>query len=733
MTDKKIPKFAGFLCCLAVMIASCRHTASDDGVPQLIQNRFWNYYLRGAAYSLIGEWDNAARDFEVAMGRMEGALYGEPDEKQRVRTYGLRFLDDYFPHRELGICHYFAGRLDAAERELLLSLDTLPSSRAQFYLNKVRQAQFLNTPDRQADPIRFDIDLPTELQYLNTPHVMLNGTIRSPYHISRVKINGSQPFIAVATDTYTLQQQVSLDTGIQMIRIDASDLAHNHAFWERQLIIDLEGPSVSVSPSPDNPKEELIFTIADNFGVQSLTVDGVNIHLPGKQQPFTQKIPLQPFRSIKVKATDKASNSTLLDANTGDLLKASLDSKQHHPDNRLAHGVAAHNQSQISNFKSQTSDFRLALNLPFQSSAPDTMPPRLWLQPEIGELLVTASSSYTLDITVEDSGMIDSVAYGLNRRQETKSLRKEKCIRYQFNVRLPLELGNNALLVLARDWAENAANKRVKIKRRDTFNLRQDLRMSVAVHVRQPDERELVASFVRDFEEQTEISLAKGYARKLSAMLEQKNAALPAVNATPILEQLLWASRHFNLLERDPETLENLLLEDELRNSRTADIRRMIAAGKLKSAEWILEIYLSPLATGNDNWFLVGKLIDVYTSVVILSVVSDYSGFSADDLAFQLQGFVDKLIQQLPVLEAPILIAGESTASFTLGERDGIVPGRRCVFVRAGEKITAEPLSWNGKWIQGVVESVEANESVVKIYPLDAATALSGGDRAVLR
>jgi len=85
------------------LLLSCRHASREDGEPVIRRATWWNFYNRGLARSLNGKWAAAAEDFLVAMGRKQGAVYGEEDEKRRAKTYGLHFLDDYFPHRELGV------------------------------------------------------------------------------------------------------------------------------------------------------------------------------------------------------------------------------------------------------------------------------------------------------------------------------------------------------------------------------------------------------------------------------------------------------------------------------------------------------------------------------------------------------------------------------------------------------------------------------------------------------
>ena len=56
-----------------------------------------------------------------------------------ARTYGMHFID-YFPHRELGIVYYEMRKMDAAKKELELSLVHFPTAKARFYLDRVRKA-----------------------------------------------------------------------------------------------------------------------------------------------------------------------------------------------------------------------------------------------------------------------------------------------------------------------------------------------------------------------------------------------------------------------------------------------------------------------------------------------------------------------------------------------------------------------------------------------------------------
>ncbi|NQT83868.1 hypothetical protein HQ563_12635, partial [bacterium] len=99
---------------------------------------WWNFYERGVSRASEEQLSEAAEDFETAIGERKGATVPRPKDARRVRTYGMHFIDDYFPHRELGVAYYRMKRFADAERELLISLDQTPSAKARAYLNLVR-------------------------------------------------------------------------------------------------------------------------------------------------------------------------------------------------------------------------------------------------------------------------------------------------------------------------------------------------------------------------------------------------------------------------------------------------------------------------------------------------------------------------------------------------------------------------------------------------------------------
>ncbi len=110
------------------------------------RHRWWNYFERGMSFA-DGEFQQEAiADFKVAIAQ-------RPEDQRRARTYGMHFVD-YFPRRELGVVYYQMGDFKAAKAELELSLSQYPSSKARFYLDRVRKA-LIEQEAREVTPLSF--------------------------------------------------------------------------------------------------------------------------------------------------------------------------------------------------------------------------------------------------------------------------------------------------------------------------------------------------------------------------------------------------------------------------------------------------------------------------------------------------------------------------------------------------------------------------------------------------
>ncbi len=138
MTQKKMMFYAVFL---IFVITSMTAIAGgewfriyDDGLKSIEQEKY-----------------QEARDLLL------NALKSKPNDVQRVRTYGMHFIE-YFPNRELGICYYYLGDAAAARKYLQISLEQSPSQRAQEYLAKVGQGI---APPKTKEPVKTETKVVT--------------------------------------------------------------------------------------------------------------------------------------------------------------------------------------------------------------------------------------------------------------------------------------------------------------------------------------------------------------------------------------------------------------------------------------------------------------------------------------------------------------------------------------------------------------------------------------------
>ncbi|MBC8385569.1 MAG: hypothetical protein H8E57_08650 [Candidatus Cloacimonetes bacterium] len=94
--------------------------------------KFYNYYEKGSTFMMRKDWQRALEEYKSAASL-------EFKDAKKKRTYGTRFIE-YFPHREIGIAHFYLGEYEKALSELKLSLAFKPSKRAAAFINKIKNA-----------------------------------------------------------------------------------------------------------------------------------------------------------------------------------------------------------------------------------------------------------------------------------------------------------------------------------------------------------------------------------------------------------------------------------------------------------------------------------------------------------------------------------------------------------------------------------------------------------------
>ncbi|MBI3118486.1 MAG: hypothetical protein HYZ00_07355 [Candidatus Hydrogenedentes bacterium] len=142
-----------WLACLTPGCASLKSDSGEhmrDGVRYGVtqgrfRGRWWNYYERGRSFLEGGYYAEAARDFRTALGnRSKDQLW--------PRIYGLHFIPEYFPQRELGVTRYYQQDLAGTEEALQASLSQQFSARAAYFLDQVRLKRIAAAGGDQVPP-----------------------------------------------------------------------------------------------------------------------------------------------------------------------------------------------------------------------------------------------------------------------------------------------------------------------------------------------------------------------------------------------------------------------------------------------------------------------------------------------------------------------------------------------------------------------------------------------------
>lgn len=700
--------------------SSCRHTTDEHGIPQIVQHRYWNYYERGIAYSIVKEWEKASDDFKVAMGLKEGALFPEYEDMRRNKTYGLLFIDNYFPHRELGICYFFTGNMIEAEKELELSLEMTPSARAKFYLNKVQSASLSKLDRGTTNPIQIEIDFPESNLFINRTTITVKGVIQSPFGIQEVYVNKRRELIELASEIYDLNSTLSLEPGQHTLAVATKDLAGNSKIWKKNIIIDVESPLVSFSPSDAALGKNIVIKVADDQDIDQLKIDGRIQSSPEVPASHSIEVPVHPYRKIKLEAIDKAGNRTRAEIDTENFQQAAL----HIPKRLSSFEFAAlpvDPRQPRESADSYISDINVAVLPQPASLEEDRWGPKIFITPEILDAVSVTTSDYVLDVAVEDDSCIESIVIAVHKRRYAKALGEDKKFKYCFTRKLALKPGENHILIRAEDRHGNTTVKKLQIDRKIPFDQFQKYRMTMASHISTRTQSFLNNQFFNRI-----------YKKKLEKIL--------SIDINGIIDQVILgqSTTRFNIIERDMDTVNRLLFEQKIAHSRLKDYRYALEEKKMRNAEWFLRGSIS-LRGGskNENWVLDGALIDVQDGTQLVTSDAYFEGATVDEVEYGLRLFVDKLVQQLPLYSTAVSkIVKSNKVIVPLGSLDNIKPNFRFMFVSQNEKnvLYADPMSSNdGKWIQGVAASISDSECVLEISPKNAVKLLKKNDTVFLR
>jgi hypothetical protein len=246
-----------------------------DGVPYGVtqgtfRGRWWNYYERGRSFLDGGFYEEAVNDFRAA-------LQGRSRDQLWPRTYGLHFIPEYFPNRELGIALYHQKQVDDSIQQIELSLQQRYSARAAFYLAEARREWLAANGQDTAAPT-IEITAPTADGTIGATEVALAGIAHDDMFVAGITIEGRPYDVRLCAAEVPFSQTIFLRPGQNSVQVTVTDLTGKTASKDVPINSDVDGPVVSFD-APVIAPGTLRGVAFDPSGVTSLQVSGKNATL----------------------------------------------------------------------------------------------------------------------------------------------------------------------------------------------------------------------------------------------------------------------------------------------------------------------------------------------------------------------------------------------------------------------------------------------------------------------
>jgi TolB-like protein len=455
---KRRVRFIELLILLGVLswCAGCATQTSDSvytkegkeygKVKGAFRHRWWNYYERALSFS-DGEFHKeAVSDLKVAIEQ-------RPEDQRMARTYGMHFVD-YFPHRELGIAYYRMGELTAAQSELELSISQYPSSKARFYLDRVRKA-LIEREGGEVKPPKLVLDLRNGEIWTRDDPVTISGVAEDERYVAGVSVMGISLYQEQAQAKVPFKKSLQLPQGRHEVAVEARNLLGKKTSHSVVIRVDREGPVITVEKIKEDqtaPEGGIVIfcSVYDEAGVLQLLVNNEPIRsVSGVEVSFRQHVP-KSRKELELLARDRLGNETSA------TIPLDLSGKVK-PSVRLAMVGSAEAPLVLAALAGK-----------------DTRPPEIKLKGWTESQTVFLDKIY-IEGQVVDEGTVDSIT--INK----VSVLRRKGQSIFFSHLAELREGDNEILIEAKDQAGNLAEKRISVTRKVPHALQLQERLSLSV------------------------------------------------------------------------------------------------------------------------------------------------------------------------------------------------------------------------------------------------------------
>ncbi len=652
------------------------------------RNNWWNYQERGMSYADGECFDLALEDIEEAIDLRDKLVPKKERvqdmacDQRRARTYGMHFVD-YFGHRERGVILFHLDRLDEAQKELEFSLSCTESSKAQYYLDKVREVKLTRThADQQAPTV--EITSFKEKDYTNSVEVQIAGTARDDQFVKEIFINDYPVLIPLAEREIAFSERVELSPGWNKVEVGVRDLLGKSASKSVSIYVDRSGPQLSLEDIIKTSKQgqvQVKGSLADETGIRQFTLNNTEVSVKSDSSgtaDFTAQVNLSGSDRITFQAVDYVGNTT---SGTIHLSAKPKGAKLESPTRYAALGIPDY-------YSPFAPDPEYA-DLPFgaqswleervkvaendlwwsvwdtYSAMTDSDPPEIKLKDLIAEQTVYFDQLY-LEGNVSDVNPITQLT--INNKPIVKGERKNLF----FNFILKLRPGKNRIVIQAVDSKGNRAEKSVRI-------------MRVVPKVHQVGNR-MSVSMLPFFQEEIFKEIGSlAYDNLVTAIIDQERFAMV-----------------------DRSKIEAIVNEMRLSADQLTEQTTTVKVGRLTAAEGII---MGVVKEAPSSIEVYARLVDVESSAILLEKDAFHEDKSLSNLKFLMEGLALKLKHGFPILEGEILSQEGDDFTINLGSNHLIKPEMRIIVFKEEEMVQPET-----GMVLGTETEQLAEAKVIEVY-----------------
>lgn len=224
-------------------------------------------------------------DYKAAEEDFRKALESRTVDQRWPRTYGLHFIPEYFPNRELGITLFYQDQIPLSITYLEKSIEYYFSSRAAYYLTEARRALLNQTGADRTDPTVTILE-PQDALVVGNTEVYVRGIASDDGYVDRIRIQGEPYDIRVCTPEVSFEKVVRLAPHENTIHMEVVDLTGKQCIRDIPIFCDVDGPMVSFDEPVVVPG--IIRGVAyDHSNIARLTINGTTAVLSPKTDGTT--------------------------------------------------------------------------------------------------------------------------------------------------------------------------------------------------------------------------------------------------------------------------------------------------------------------------------------------------------------------------------------------------------------------------------------------------------------